>query len=56
MKPTEMNLVDRMNRPPLKPMQLVVRPGATNMLKHPSKMGNTLYYSEVIFDRIKPQK
>ncbi len=46
MKPTEQNLVDRLNRPLLKPMKFVVRPGATDMLKHPSKMGNTLYYPD----------
>jgi len=46
MKKIEQAPIDRMNRQPLKAMKLVVRTGASDMLKYPSRMGNTLYYPD----------
>lgn len=44
MHTVEQNLVDRLNRPLLKPMKIVVRPGSQDILQYPSRMGNNLYY------------
>jgi hypothetical protein len=46
MKKIKVEPVDRLNRPPLKPMKIVTRPGSQNMLQHPSRMGGLLYYPD----------
>lgn len=46
MKKIEQTPIDRLNRPPLKALKFVMRAGSKDMLKHPSRMGNTLYYPD----------
>ena len=46
-KATPPNLIDRFDRPPLKGMpKMVTRPGSMEILKQPSRMGNSLFYPD----------
>lgn len=46
-KPATANVIDRINRPALRGMpKLPIRPGATEILAKPSRIGNTLFYPD----------